>query len=156
MKKWALLFATWMIAFTGMFAFADHSYAIVVDGTDPIATGCASDARTAKSAWFGPNNNVLIELRYSPKCRSAWARVTMPQTASDTIGADAGVTRDQDGKVYVCVVPKGSRSCYTPQVNDAGYTSFADSYYFINNTYYYGRTASYLVALKEKRVPMME
>lgn len=153
MKKWGLLFASLIMALSGLFVFAPNTYAAVADGTDPIATGCANDARTVKSDWFGPNGNVLIELRYSAKCRSAWARVTIPQAATDSVWADAAVTRNQDGKQYLCVVPNGSRSCYTPQVNDAGYTSYADSYYWVHDTYYYGSTGSYLTALKEKRLP---
>ena len=38
---------------------------------------------------------------------------------------EAVVQRDSDEKSYACTVPRGSRTCTTPMINDAGVTSYA-------------------------------
>ena len=43
-------------------------------GTDPQATGCAADAYTVASA-FHSGTGFLVELRWSPTCKTNWARV---------------------------------------------------------------------------------
>lgn len=42
-------------------------------GQDPQATHCADDAYTVASAW--DPNGAYLELRWSPTCRTNWARV---------------------------------------------------------------------------------
>ncbi|WP_432922219.1 DUF2690 domain-containing protein [Microbispora sp. CA-135349] len=56
------------------------------DGTDPVDTGCDSDAYTVASSrlWFHDRNgrpawraDATVELRYSRTCRTNWSRVTV-------------------------------------------------------------------------------
>ena len=48
------------------------------DGTDPATTHCDVGAYTARShpIYKGSTRIGLLELRYSPKCRTVWGRVT--------------------------------------------------------------------------------
>ena len=43
------------------------------DGQGPVRSGCSRDATTVRSRQVG---SVYLELRYSPSCRSVWARAT--------------------------------------------------------------------------------
>ncbi|MGA8943601.1 MAG: DUF2690 domain-containing protein [Thermoactinomyces sp.] len=128
------------LAFFISLLLINPGYAAVKNGSDPIATGCAKDARTVKYKYFGPNNVALIELRYSPKCRSAWARVTL---SNSSYRGEASVIRNEDHKAYHCKVPKGGTSCYTRQVNDAGYTSRAFGIIFKSQKNWTGYTDPY-------------
>ncbi|SDC68162.1 DUF2690 domain-containing protein [Actinokineospora iranica] len=122
---------------------------VAVDGTDPIATGCAADAITARDAYgaIGGVTRVYVELRYSPRCRTAWARVTTQNMPNCVPGADycggATVHRNSDGREYGCAIPGGARGCYTPQVNDSGVTSFARGHADYGANTAYATTGSY-------------
>ncbi|MGR7943737.1 DUF2690 domain-containing protein [Paenibacillus sp. M.A.Huq-81] len=66
-----------------------------------------------------------VELRYSPKCKTAWARIILDSIATYNWEANVMVIREHDGKAYACqhsggngVVNKGQRFCYTPMVYD--------------------------------------
>ncbi|MEW1892003.1 MULTISPECIES: DUF2690 domain-containing protein [unclassified Streptomyces] len=97
------------------------------DGADPMSSGCASGAYTARSQALYVNGARVgtVELRYSPSCRTVWARVW-----SDGNSVYAKVVRDQDNSWEYCGTPhydsaSGQYSCYTPMLNDADYTSYA-------------------------------
>ncbi len=57
------------------------------DGKDPAATGCSSGAETVKSKYIevyvaskeSEERVGRLDLRYSPSCRTNWARVTFLQ-----------------------------------------------------------------------------
>jgi hypothetical protein len=111
------------------------------DGKDPEIY-CGGDARTARQVQLG---GALLELRYSPSCRAAWARIS---SASWTGGSKARplarVVRNSDGRTYTCFVPSGGTSCYTMMVNDANVTSYATGLWDDGTTVYADRTGSYL------------
>jgi hypothetical protein len=48
-------------------------YGDYCSGRDPEATGCSADAYTVVSARI-PGTSAHVELRWSPTCRSNWAR----------------------------------------------------------------------------------
>jgi len=110
------------------------AHALAYDHTDPIATGCANDAKTVKTATFNsPQIDGLVELRYSPTCRTIWGRITLnsPAPSSSPYVYMAGVERDSGPYAYdKCRVAAGNTSCYTPQLNDAGYVGHAEGYLF--------------------------
>lgn len=122
------------------------------DGTSPASTGCADDGTTVASA---PMKNAggtqgTIELRYSLKCHTAWARLTLNYTQFACGNASAGyacaaasVTRNDDGRSYSCTISQGQSQCYTPQVYDKGMTSFAKGYIDIVSGEIQTRTAAY-------------
>jgi hypothetical protein len=99
------------------------------DGQDPIAAGCAGDARTIYSNEISNNGSALgwIDLRYSPSCRTTWARVrNYSYNAYDT----AHIVRNGDNVGFDCGPTSwnstlNAYSCYTPMVNDANKTSYA-------------------------------
>ncbi|MGW5775256.1 DUF2690 domain-containing protein [Streptomyces sp. NPDC003863] len=102
------------------------------DFQNPANTSCASDAYTAKSTGLYAQNGGprvgTVQLRYSPSCRTVWARVY-----SDGSHVD-GSTFRQETNTYSghCISGVlwdsglGQYYCYTPMLNDAGYTSFAE------------------------------
>jgi hypothetical protein len=117
------------------------------DGQDPIAAGCSGDARTIYSNEISNNGNALgyIDLRYSPSCRTTWARIRdFYANSSDT----AHIVRNGDNAGYDCGPTSWSGSlnaysCYTPMVNDAGQTSWAWGAAYQNGIGYTQTTASY-------------
>ncbi len=105
-----------------------------IDGSDPAGTGCDSGAYTAKSAYAykGSTPLALIELRYSPRCLTTWARITTMNVPNCVSGVDycgqAFVHRNSDGRQYSCTIRNGAHGCYTPQVYDSHVTSYASGY----------------------------
>jgi hypothetical protein len=122
---------------------------LAVDGSDPIATGCATGAITARSDYgdIGGNIRVFVELRYSPKCKTAWARITTKNIPNCVPGQDycgsVSVVRNSDGRSYECGTPGGTHSCYTAQVNDNGVTSYATGYVDFGGRTAFATTGSY-------------
>ncbi|MEV6707416.1 DUF2690 domain-containing protein [Micromonospora wenchangensis] len=47
-------------------------YGDYCSGKDPEAMGCSADAYTVTSAWTG---SYTVELRWSPSCKTNWARI---------------------------------------------------------------------------------
>ncbi|MFF5284486.1 DUF2690 domain-containing protein [Streptomyces sp. 62] len=108
------------------------SHALTRDGDDPNASGCSSDAYTAREAHIldrdGRTVIGVVELRYSPSCRTTWVRIQGDQP--DLRGY---AQRTQDHAVQRCGSSQWSGSlgqyyCYSPMLNDAGYTSYAYGY----------------------------
>jgi hypothetical protein len=102
------------------------------DGKSPESTGCANDAVTKRSAVAANSSNgTTIELRWSPSCRTAWARVTKAHgpIAYSWAGWGAKIVRNNDGKTFTCSVPSGGSSCYTAMVYDLDpLTSYAEAH----------------------------
>lgn len=110
------------------------------DGRDP-AVYCQSDARTVESIRLG---QALLELRYSPGCRAAWARISNAgYNTYNQFTPWATVHRNSDGREYTCYVPRNGTSCYSRMVNDANVTSYAKGEFDTGARIYKGRTASY-------------
>ncbi|MGA5824167.1 DUF2690 domain-containing protein, partial [Kitasatospora sp. NPDC094028] len=97
------------------------------DGWEPDQSGCANDAVTPSGesvAIMSGNATVgWIELRYSPTCRTAWARVRSYYWGGQ--GEFAAITRHSDNQSYGCAsynwsTTLGAYSCYTQMVYDGG------------------------------------
>lgn len=88
------------------------------DGQDPIATGCSADVIDL----ITPLNagGVKTQLRYSPTCKSAWARASTPLPTP----------------LWACVERKplttNSPKCYVATSTDV----YTDMLYLGRNTYY--------------------
>lgn len=117
-----LLLSTLIVAFgvgTNQAAAETHSY----DGKSPYYNSCASSAVTKDKKWI--DSVSYVELKFSTKCKTAWAKVTVTRPSIYNHEADARIVRSTDGKAYTCsssggngVVNKGQSSCYTPMVYD--------------------------------------
>lgn len=99
---------------------ATSCYASSCEGLDPAATICQNDARTVRA-----NADWGVELRYSPTCRTAWARYTNGmafdftlyverQNADGTFSPSYSIPYHADGSVV-----------WTRMVNDAGHVARA-------------------------------
>ncbi|MFF7680041.1 DUF2690 domain-containing protein [Actinacidiphila glaucinigra] len=110
------------------------------DGKNP-SSYCQSDARTVQSLALG---QAVLELRYSPTCRAAWARISNASyNTFDQFTPYATVHRNSDGREYSCSVSTSGSSCYTLMVNDANVTSYARGMWDSGARTYEGRTGSY-------------
>ncbi|MFF2408257.1 DUF2690 domain-containing protein [Streptomyces sp. NPDC058092] len=112
-------------------------------GKDPAAY-CAGDAYTVHSARIGQTAGV-IELRYSPSCEAAWARITGKRDIYNAGAPKAKVIRN-DGRTYSCEYSHtngNQTSCYTNMVNDHNFTSYAWGWFDNGIVAYSARTASY-------------
>ncbi|WP_333733077.1 DUF2690 domain-containing protein [Streptomyces sp. IBSBF 3010] len=128
-KRAAVVAASTLALALGM---TGTSHALARDGLDPNASGCSSDAYTARQTHIldrdGRTYVGVVELRYSPACRTTWVRVQGDQ--SDLHGT---VQRTQDYVKQYCgsvnwSTSLGQYTCYSPMLNDAGYTSYAFGY----------------------------
>ncbi|MFZ3494789.1 DUF2690 domain-containing protein [Streptomyces sp. 5.8] len=95
---------------------ATSCYATSCNGLDPSKTTCNNDARTVE-VGNGAGN---IQLRYSPSCRAAWARLQWSSGAG-TIE----VNNDRGNRYTASVTSSGSVNVYTRMVNDKDITSNA-------------------------------
>lgn len=128
LKKIVSCISLTFVAFFGLFgtssffnskaAAETHSY----DGKSPYYNSCASSAVTKDKKWI--DSVSYVELKFSTKCKIAWAKVTVTRPAIYDHEADARIV-NTDGKAYTCnssggngVVNKGQSSCYTPMVYD--------------------------------------
>lgn len=107
------------------------------DGQYASNTSCNKDAVTKASANINSaawgTRVGYIELRYSPSCRTTWARLTSLLTYDPyNLGAaSAAITRNNDGKKYWCSIPANVTApvkCNTPMVNDKNMSSFAQGW----------------------------
>lgn len=55
-------------------------YGDYCSGLDPQSSGCAADAKTVASSYDSSTNS-LLELRWSPTCKTNWARVNTTSPA---------------------------------------------------------------------------
>ncbi|MFC8508832.1 DUF2690 domain-containing protein [Streptomyces sp. NPDC057411] len=106
--------------------FTGSASAAAYDGQDPVSSGCSASAITAASTALYANGARVgtVDLRYSTSCRTTWVRVY-----SDGPNLGGYVNRNQDGTTQWCGTPSiasnGQYYCYSPMLNDAGYTSYA-------------------------------
>lgn len=112
--------------------FTNSAEAARLDGTNPIKTGCARNATTVRQVLLRDRytNTIYgkIELRYSRSCRTAWARLTSFGPAcvpGDDYCGDGLITRNSDGRRFQCSLSRGQKTCFTPQVSNAGVTAYA-------------------------------
>lgn len=145
-RNWAASATVLVLAASGTAlatpANAAGCYGSSCEGKDPAAY-CQSDAITPSNGahWLGP---AYLELRYSPSCRAAWARISRaPYVPQDQSKPWAIVHRTSDGKEYPCSVPNGSTSCYTKMVNDIDVKSLAKGGYDGGAQVWTGSTGSY-------------
>jgi hypothetical protein len=122
------------------------------DGLWADQTSCANDVRTAKSTSVLTQGQLSavwgkIELRYSPSCRTVWARVTTPTLP---LTQAASVVRNSDGKYQRCdgrlwSSTLNSYYCITAMLYDGGVTSYAHANIgrAIDQPLAYGKTGSY-------------
>ena len=62
-------------------AFAVSCYGDYCSGQDPLSTGCSADAYTVHTASvYGTNGASTVEIRWSPTCKTNWARVNWVTT----------------------------------------------------------------------------
>ncbi|WP_458354597.1 YjfA family protein [Peribacillus frigoritolerans] len=131
MKKMVLcisFFVASLVLFGSLDSFASkasaetHTY----DGKSPYYNGCANSAVTKKSVKIYANGgSANLELKFSPVCKTAWAKITLSRPAKADGEATALVVRNTDNKQFSCASPggngeinKGQTSCYTPMVYD--------------------------------------
>lgn len=122
-------------------------------GKNPDTSGCTNDARTIYSRQLGDGNghvsSATIQLRYSPYCKAAWAKLVngWPADPGSHVGCKV-VVRREDGRAYSAVVDPGDTSAYTLMVDDDQthntlYASRAEgscdsgNYVYTNSTPYY-------------------
>jgi hypothetical protein len=118
-----------------------------MDGKNPISAGCAADSTTMKESYIGTSSWTLgaIELRYSVKCHTAWARITLSENA----WGKAQIVRNTDGKAYSCTnlsysTSLGSYTCYTAMVYDKDpLSSYAEGWSQYDNVNLHSKTPSY-------------
>jgi hypothetical protein len=142
-------------------AGAGPAQAAPYDGQNPEGSSCNNSrtftARTAdvKITSGASRGAVLgrIELRYSPTCRTVWARLVnyMNYVPGDQHRGDPYIHRNSDGKEYgrlQCDRPSGRNTvCWTRMLNDANVTSYAigliDGYPTYGYTTAVGQTGSF-------------
>ncbi|MFF7340618.1 DUF2690 domain-containing protein [Streptomyces sp. NPDC008163] len=118
-----------------------------MDGKNPISAGCSGDATTVKRALIGTSSWTLgaIELRYSVKCHTAWARISL----SEDVWGKAQIVRNSDGKSYNCTKLSyssslGTYTCYTAMVYDKDpLSAFAEGWSQYDNVSLHSKTPSY-------------
>ncbi len=85
MRTRRLLIAALLVLFTGVTTiFVSPSAAMAAgtctwsacDGRDPQTSGCSADGQTLDSFTSNIDGYAYVELRYSPSCHAAWARLT--------------------------------------------------------------------------------
>ena len=111
--------------------------AAAYDNEDPIASGCANTAITARSTAIYVNSTQVgtIELRYSTACRTVWGRVL-----STGPYGHAMLSRTSDWEWNDCGnlswnSSLGKYTCYTAMLNDAGVESYARGSASMSNGY---------------------
>ncbi|MFC0505239.1 DUF2690 domain-containing protein [Micromonospora costi] len=122
------------------------------DGKDAAAYGCGSTITALEKPIIATTYVTgKIELRYSQTCRTVWARIQIWKADYEKGAiswAKAQVIRTSDNKVMGCTNlawsnVTGSYTCYTPMLNDAGLTSFANAQVYYYNAHLYAETGLY-------------
>jgi len=125
----SLTFVAFFVLF-GTFSFSNtkvsaetHNY----DGKSPYYDDCAASGVTKKSLRINNSDGSYanLELKFSTKCKTAWAKITLSRPAKTNGEATALVVRNTDNKQYHCgstggngEINIGQTSCYTPMVYD--------------------------------------
>lgn len=96
-------------------------------GTDPQSTGCAADGRTVASAGMF-NLPAYVELRWSPTCKTQWARVPRSYwLGRDTLGVVQPNTGWSLGYSSMSSDFVWSKQIYTPKLCAYGWWEHRDS-----------------------------
>lgn len=106
------------------------------NGKGPVGTGCARDARTVQenSGYDVDHGQWIIELRYSPSCRTAWARGSIAKPVANYPGVVGPqevemLILNSNGKQYVARFSRtgsnGLKYNWTSMVNDRGISAIA-------------------------------
>lgn len=124
------------------------AHAAAYDGQTASSTSCWNDRRIVASSYLyagSYNSGAIIDLYYSPSCRTTWARIEHGTIAApgDNVGGIAQIIRNSDGRTYTCHVTSSSGTCYTAMVNDANVTSYAYGIEDGGAFYAEGRTKNY-------------
>ncbi|MWA15985.1 DUF2690 domain-containing protein [Streptomyces sp. BA2] len=108
-------------------------YGASCNGLNPAKTTCANDARTVKKGPF-----IDMELRYSPSCRSAWARIGghAPRGIKLTI-------RNTKGNVYSGNIAASGGGYFSVMVNDKDIKAWACGSWYANGSDQHECTDSY-------------
>ncbi|WP_217241798.1 DUF2690 domain-containing protein [Streptomyces sp. AC555_RSS877] len=147
LRRWAAAASVLLMAGAGTAVAAPASaaptagcYGSSCEGKDPNIY-CADDATSpVGGVRLG---QAYLELRYSPSCRAAWARISNASYGNGQFTPFATVHRNSDGREYTCAVQRGATSCYTRMVNDINVTSYAKGEWDSGAQTYNGRTSSY-------------
>jgi hypothetical protein len=118
------------------------------DGMSAAACGDVIVARSAPMANRADSGQRqgTVYLMYSRQCRTVWAKIDTGAPGcvpGDDWCGSATVHRNSDGAELTCFTPRGSSTCSTGMLNDAGVTSFAEAGYDNGPWSYYGKTASF-------------
>ncbi|MFD8974185.1 MULTISPECIES: DUF2690 domain-containing protein [Streptomyces] len=103
---------------------ATSCYASSCEGLDPATTICQNDARTVAETYF-PGG---IELRYSPTCRTAWARYNGTLAMNFTVMVERENADGSYSPHYSAYYYGNGAGVWTRMVNDAGITARACGY----------------------------
>ncbi len=96
------------------------------DGADPISSGCSADAITAATLdGVEDGEPFKIELRYSPSCRSAWARGTGPRRSATIFIHRVEGKPLEIHSAKLTASSGGSYRNWTDMVDDAGSKAIA-------------------------------
>ena len=90
------------------------------DGGDALTSGCYQDSSDVASVYDPGKTGVLLEMRYSPHCRTIWS------TVSNAGAQHADITR-VNGPNLECDVVSGN-TCRTQMLYDAGTKGYATGY----------------------------
>jgi len=82
-------------------------------GQDPQATGCANDGVTVAHANI-PGTTARVELRWSPSCKTKWARV--PSSWGKSYPGNLRVVQRSTGYSQVRVVASNASYSWTRQI----------------------------------------
>ncbi|WP_369146319.1 DUF2690 domain-containing protein [Streptomyces sp. R44] len=93
---------------------ATSCYGPSCTGLDPATSICQNDARTVAT------NSIGTELRYSPTCRSAWARQSSNSPMIIWVESNTGLYKEAR---YT-----GSGTVWTPMIDDKGIIGRACGY----------------------------
>ncbi len=130
--------------------FGDSSNCDFLD-PDVLGPHCNSDAVTKrwgplKGIFTGTPLGKSVLLRYSPSCRTVWAKIVdVPGPTSDIFGCTITINRNSDGQVIAKTPPFNAvhATIWTAVLYDADVTSYAAAECDFGAEPYEGRTSNY-------------
>ncbi|MFI1994084.1 DUF2690 domain-containing protein [Actinoplanes sp. NPDC020271] len=105
------------------------------DGKDPnnykyAGATCAADATTVRAVYEPGGTYAGVELRYSPRCRTAWARWSNNAQLLSSISLYNYTSSGTERLHYILDGLDRASQAWGPMVNDAGYLSKACYFYY--------------------------
>jgi len=132
-----------IVAGTGL-GFAGTASAAPYDGVAPQGSACYASRALMRQTIikYGSTRQGDIQLWYSLRCHTVWARVVTVDAPRVTgrLGSRGFVVRNTDHAGQMCNVPVGQYSCLTKMLYDGKVTSYAWAH---TNGTNYGRTSNY-------------